>query len=150
MPSYVSDGGVWHPAKEHVVLPHLAGTDKEVYDGPDRAAELELAAAHGVDEDGKPKVTTFGMNFRKDPDFINRVRQLGYKSMDEYLADIGYDEAEVEKRFQAKAAMIVKHAPTPRAKEKAMLGGGIDTSGKGADLIGGFGDERERPAKEVL
>jgi hypothetical protein len=150
MPSYVSKDGVWHPAKEHVVLPHLSGTDKEVYDGPDRAAEFELAQTFGVDTDGKPKETTFGTNFRKDPDFINRVRQFGYKSIDEYLKDIGYDEKEVEKRFNEKAAMIVKHQPTERKPEKILQGGGVDTSGKGGDLIGGFGTERERPAKELL
>ena len=77
MPSYVSKDGVWYPAKEHVVLPHLTGTPNEVYDGPDRAAEFELAQTFGIDEDGKPKETTFGMDFRTDPELINRARQLG-------------------------------------------------------------------------
>jgi len=148
-PTWVSKEGVFHPAKEHAVLPHLSGTDKEVYDGPDRAAELELAQAHGVDKDGKPKLTTFGTNFRKNPDFINFVRQMNYKSIDEYLGDIGYDMEKVERDFKEKASEIVKHKLPVRGPEPAMIGGGTDTSGKGGDLIGGFGQERERPASEV-
>jgi len=149
MPSWVSKEGVWYPAKEHAVLPHLSGTDKEIYDGPDRAAELELAEAHGIDKDGKPKVTTFGINFRKNPDFINFVRQMNYPSIDAYLHDIGYDMEKVEKDFKEKAAEIVKHQEPERGPEPTRVGGGIDTSGKGSDLIGGFGQERERPAKEL-
>jgi hypothetical protein len=149
MPSYVSKDGIWYPAKEHVVLPHLTGTDKEVYDGPDRAAEFELAQAFGVDADGKPKEVTFGINFRDDPDLIDRARQLGYKDVMEYAVSRGYDPVKSEKLFKEKAAEIIKHKDPVRAPEKLMIGGGIDTSGKGADLIGGFGDERERPAKEL-
>ena len=149
MPSWVSKEGVFFPAKEHAVLPHLSGTDKEIYDGPDRAAELELAQSFGVDKDGKPKEVTFGSHFRKDPDFINRVRQMGYKDIEEYLKDIGYDKEKAEKDFKEKAAEIVKHKEPERNPEPSMVGGGVDTSGKGGDLIGGFGGERERPAKEL-
>ncbi len=149
MPSFVSKDGVWHPAKEHAVLPHLSGTKNEVYDGPDRAAEFELGQVHGLDKDGKPKITTFGSNFRKDPDFINRVRQMGYKNISEYLEDIGYDKEKVEADFKEKAAEIIKHQEPKRNPEVAMQGGGVDTSGKGGDLIGGFGPERERPASEL-
>ena len=149
MPSYVSKDGIWYPAKEHVVLPHLSGTDKEVYDGPDRAAEFELAQTFGVDEEGKPKEVTFGIDFRNDPDLINRARQLGYKDIMEYATAMGYDAGKSEKQFKEKAAEIIKHKEPVRKPEKIMMGGGIDTSGKGANLIGGFGDERERPAKEL-
>jgi hypothetical protein len=149
MPSYVSKDGIWYPAKEHAVLPHLSGTDKEVYDGPDRAAEFELAQAFGVDTDGKPKEVTFGVNFRDDPDLIDRARQLGYKDVMEYAVSRGYDPVKSEKLFKEKAAEIIKHKPLDRKPEKALIGGGVDTSGKGGDLIGGFGDERERPAKEL-
>ena len=149
MPSYVSLEGVMYPAKEHVVLPHLTGTDKEVYDGPDRAAEFELAQAHGVDENGKPNVTTFGQNFRSNPDFINFVRQQGFTNIEEYLKFIGYDAAKAKEVFDKKAAEINKYQEPKRSPEKLVMGGGIDTSGKGGDLIGGFGAERERPAKEL-
>jgi hypothetical protein len=149
MPSYVSLEGVFYPAKEHAVLPHLSGTDKEVYDGPDRAAEFELAQAFGVDADGKPKVTTFGMDFRTNPDFINYVRQQGFTNIDEYLKFIGYDATAAKMVFDKKAAVIIKHQEPVRKPEPVIMGGGIDTSGKGGDLIGGFGAERERPASEL-
>jgi hypothetical protein len=149
MPSYVSYEGTLFPAKEHVVLPHLTGTEKEVYDGPDRAAEFELAQAHGTGEDGKPLQVTFGQNFRSNPDFINFVRQQGFTNIDEYLKFIGYDAAKSKEVFDKKAADINKYQPQKRNPEKLIMGGGIDTSGKGGDLIGGFGSERERPAKEL-
>jgi hypothetical protein len=143
MPNYVSKGGVFYPAKEHAVLPHLSGTDKEVYDGPDRAAEFELAQAHGMDTDGKPKVTTFGIDFRKDPEFVNRVRQMGYKDINEYLKDIGYDEASEEEKFNKLAAVIVKHKEPDKKPASEVLGGGKDFSGQGKDKYGGFGSPQE-------
>jgi hypothetical protein len=149
MPQYVSKEGVLHPAKEHVVLPHLTGTEKEVYDGPDRAAEFELAQAFGTDENGKPKEFTFGMHFRQNPDFINFVRQQGFKDIDEYLKFIGYDEKKQQEFAEKNIARINVYKESERKKEKMIIGGGIDTSGKGGDLIGGFGDQRERKAKEL-
>ena len=161
MPSYFSKDGVWHPAKEHVVLPHLTGTSNEVYDGPDRAAEFELAQAFGVDEDGKPKETTFGMDFRQDPELINRARQMGFvdkvdaqgnvveTAVMTYAKQFGYDPKKAEKAFKEKAAVIVKHSDPDRKPEPLIQGGGIDTSGKGGDLVGGFGQERERPRSEL-
>lgn len=149
MPSYVSLEGVLHPAKEHVVLPHLSGTDKEVYDGPDRAAEFELAQAHGTDKDGKPNFMTFGQNFRTNPDFINFVRQQGFTNIEEYLKFIGYDAEKAKVVFKEQIAEVNKYKEKKRKPEPAIMGGGIDTSGKGGDLIGGFGAERERSAKEL-
>jgi hypothetical protein len=142
MPSYVSKGGIIVPAKEHAVLPHLSGTDKEIYDGPDRAAEEELATAHGVDANGKPKVTFFGSHFRKDPDFINRVRQMGYKNIDDYLADIGYNEEEEIKKADLKAAEIVVHKEPAKTPVVKTLGGGTDKSGQNKSYTGGFGEEK--------
>ena len=161
MASYVSRDGVWYPAKEHAVLPHLSGTDKEIYDGPDRGAEFELAQAFGVDEDGKPKVTTFGIDFRQDAELINRARQMGFvdkvdkdgnvveTAVMSYAKQFGYDAKKSEKLFKEKAAAIIKHEEPTRKPEPLVQGGGIDTSGKGGDLIGGFGQERERPRKEL-
>lgn len=143
MPNYVSDGGVWHPAKEHAVLPHLAGTDKEVYDGPDRAAMEELAKAYGVDEKGYPKQTTFGMPFTRDPDLINRAKQLGFVSVQEYADAVGYNAEQAKKDFEAKAAVINKYEPSKRQPERQIDGGGKDLSGQGKDRYGGLGDPPE-------
>jgi hypothetical protein len=143
MPNYVSDGGVWHPAKEHAVLPHLAGTSKEVYDGPDRAAMEELAKAYGVDENGYPKVSTFGMPFNRDPDLINRAKQLGFVSVKEYADAVGYDAEQAKKDFESKAAVINKYEPPKRQPERQIDGGGKDLSGQGKDRYGGLGDPPE-------
>lgn len=144
MPQYVSNGGVWHPAKEHAVLPHLSGTDKEIYDGPDRAAMEELAKAFGVDEKGYPKQTTFGTPFEQDPDLINRARQMGYASVQEYAKAVGYDAEKAKADFEAKAAKIEKYEPPKRQPERQIEGGGKDFSGQGNDKYGGFGTPPEK------
>lgn len=143
MPSYISKGGVLTPAKEHAVLPHLSGTENEVYNGPDRAAEEELALAHEVDENGKPKVGHFGINFRHDPDVINRARSLGFKDVNEYASALGYnDTKEQEIAKLAEKDKIVNDYKVPKRKEaNKKVGGGIDTTGQGQDRLGGFGSQ---------
>ena len=133
-PRWVSKDGVWHPAKEHVVLPHLAGTKNEVYDGPDRAALFELY---------KVKKETLGHDFRKDADLINRVRQLGYESVDEYAKAMGYDQEKVEQEFKEKASSVTKHELPKRVEAIKTLGGGKDFAGQGEDRYGGFGKPKD-------
>ena len=141
MSTYVSKSGTWHPAKEKVggltnkSKKTIVVNEKEIkpgdpfiYEGPDRAALLELY---------REKVETFGQDFRKDPDFINRVRQLGYTT-ESYLKAVGYDEEQVEKDFKKNAQVVQKHEIGEKVKTINTLGGGIDTSGGGADAYGGF------------
>ena len=130
MPSWISKGGEWHPAKEHAVLPHLSGTDKEVYDGPDRAALFVLF---------QEKQESLGQSFRHDPDLLNRIKQLGYKDIDDYCKSVGYDEEKAEKDFQEKATKVTKHEIEKRVEAINTPGGGMDTSGGGLDKPGGFG-----------
>jgi len=144
MPQYVSDGGVWHPANEHAVLPHLSGTEKEIYDGPDRAAMEELAKAYGVDEKGFPKQTTFGMSFTMDPDLLNRAKQLGFKDVMEYALASGYDAEKAKQEFNKKASKIEKYEPPKRKPARQIEGGGKDFSGQGQDKFGGFGTPPEK------
>ena len=77
------------------------------------------------------------------------MRQQGFKDIQEYLDFIGYDAEKAKIVFKEKAAEIHKYQEPKRKPEKLVMGGGVDTSGKGGDLIGGFGSERERPAKEL-
>ena len=156
MPHYVSKDGVWYPAKEHAVLPHLAGTPNEVYDGPDRAAEHELALAHGVIEEGinkgKPKVTTFGQDFRENEDMIELARSRGFQdtydkdgnvtmsAVEKYAKQKGWTKEKSEKEFKSKAAEIVMHKEPERKEGIQPLGGGKDLSGQGNDRLGGFGE----------
>jgi hypothetical protein len=161
MPNYVSKDGVWYPAKEHVVLPHLTGTKNEVYDGPDRAAEFELAQVHGIDEDGKPKVTTFGEDFRMNAEMIEVARKFGFQdtvdaegnvtvsAVEKYAKARGYDPKKSEKLFKEKAEVIVKHAEPERKPEPLIMGGGQSTAPGNEMLIGGFGERRVRPASEI-
>lgn len=142
MPRYISKGGEWHPAKEKVGLTNITKTTKEVdgkeiapgepyvYEGPDRAALFELH---------KEKVNKFGKNFRSDPDFIARVRQLGFDSIDKYLKAIGYDEEKVDADFKKKASTVTKHELPKKVEAIKSLGGGQDSSGQGNDKYGGFG-----------
>jgi hypothetical protein len=142
MPNYVSKGGVFVPAHEHAVLPHLSGTDKEIYDGPDRAAQEELSIAGGVDREGKPIMKSFGINFRNDPDIINRARSLGFKDVNEFASAMGYNKTPEEEKaeIEAKEKVIVNpNAPIKRGEAVNKLGGGNDTSGQGNDVYGGLG-----------
>jgi len=165
MPSYVSKDGVWFPAKEHVVLPHLTGTKNEVYDGPDRAAEFELAQAFGVETEGvnkgKPLVTTFGEDFRLNAEMIEVARKFGYQdtvdvegnvtvsAVEKYAKARGYDPKKSDKLFKEKAAVIVKHIEPERKPEPLITGGGVSTAPGNETLIGGFGEQRVRPASEI-
>ena len=88
MPSYVSYEGVMYPAKEKVGLVNnsgkemkhpitgevIAAGDPYIYEGPDRAAMFELYMA-----DKSGKTVTFGQHFSQNTDFLQMVRNLGFK-----------------------------------------------------------------------
>ena len=129
MPSWVSNGGIWSPAKEYSVDPK-APRGKEVYEGPDRAA-MEI-----LEQDG---VTHLGKNFRTDPEFIMRVRQLGFKDVDEYLKVIGYDEKKAKELYEKQLSEVNSHTDLPKKEAIKDLGGGIDTTKGGKQSRqGGF------------
>ena len=126
MPTFVSKGGEWYPAKEHAVLPHLSGTSKEIYDGPDRAALLLLWQESGKPEDAKRCLTHLGANFKSDPDFVNRVRQMGFKDVTEYLSFIGFDEKVANDEAENNLVRVKSHEVLKRAKAVEMDGGGVE------------------------
>jgi hypothetical protein len=126
MPTFISKGGEWYPAKEHAVLPHLSGTDREIYDGPDRAALLMLWQESGKPEDALKCMTFLGSNFKSDPDFINRVRQLGFDNVDKYLAFIGYDEKKANAQAEKNMVTVTSHQVLKRAKAIENDGGGVE------------------------
>jgi hypothetical protein len=146
VPRYISKGGRWYPAKEKVALKNITKETKVIdgeevgpgepyiYEGPDRAALFELF---------REKVETFGIEFEKDPELINRVRQLGYKSVKAYAKAMGYDKDKVEEEFEKHAAVISKHDLPKKVKEIEQLGGGRDFSGQGQDKYGGFGEPKD-------
>lgn len=144
MPRYVSNKGVWFPAKERIALKNLSGKTKVVdgkeiepgddyiYEGPDRAALFELF---------KEGVETFGQDFRKNPEFLQGVRNQGFPSVEEFLKFIGYDEKKAEEEFEKKASKVHKDEIPKRVEMVRTLGGGTDTSGGGQDRYGGFGPQ---------
>jgi len=166
MPNYVSDGGVHYPAKEKVGLTNtsdkpydnngeeVAPGDPFIYEGPDRAAVKELAEASGLIADPNKKIedlqVTFGTDFRKDPDFLQMTRTMGFNTPEKYLKSIGYDNEAEKKKFEERAAVIQKHELPKRHKEALILGGGKDGSiGGKQHVIGGWGNKRERSISEL-
>jgi len=146
MPSYISRDGVWTPAQEKVALVNnetkpITINGKEVgpgepyiYEGPDRAAEFELY------QSGEK---TFGVEFWKDPDMIQRAKNLGYKDIFEYAKEMGWEKEKSEKDFEKKASVVQRHEPPKKSKAREIDGGGKDLSGGGADVYGGFGKPKE-------
>jgi hypothetical protein len=158
--NWVSKDGILYPAKERVSLKNNSGKvmknpsakwskfcgeevmpgDDFIYEGEDRAALFQLF---------QEKVDVLGQDFRKNIELVNLARQLGYKDVNGYAKAVGYDAELAEKNFNERAAGTVKHDLPARAAEMARMGGGSDTSGNGADVIGGFGEQRVRPASEL-
>jgi hypothetical protein len=148
VPTYISKGGIWHPAKERVGLKNFSektiknpSTDEKlkeeeikpgedyIYSGPDRAALFEL---------WQVKAETLGTDFRQNPEFLQAVRNMGYSSYKKYLKDIGFDEKKMEEDFKKKAESISSHELPKRVKALDTLAGGKDFSGSGNDMKGGF------------
>lgn len=153
MPSYISHEGVMYPAKEEVGL--VNNSDKPIkhpntgkmippgkpyiYEGPCRAAMYELYLA-----DKTGKVTTFGQHFSQNTDFLQMVRNLGFKDKDEYLTFIGYDKKVAEDRFKELASKVTEHDVMSRVENVKVLGGGKDyAAGSKNNRYGGMGDFEE-------
>ena len=152
MPRWTTDSrGVWHPAKEKVALRNnkkeqiinpsatwsnyfgqkvLPG-EVYIYEGPDRAAMFELF---------EQKVESLGVDFHTDPDLISRVRQMGYKDVNEYARVMGFDEKKAQERFEKESAKVTGHELPQKVEALQMLGGGKDLTGQGQDIYGGFGE----------
>ena len=126
MPTWISDRGKWYPAKEHAVLPHLAGTKNEIYDGPDRAALLQLWQESGKPEDAAKCMEFLGQDFQSHTDFVHMCRQLGFSSTKEYLTFVGYDEKAAKAQAEANMVRVKSHEIPKRAKAIESEGGGVE------------------------
>ena len=133
MPKWISRSGKWYPQNEKVGLINKQG-EPYIYDGADRAALFVL---------WQDKVETLGMDFKIDPELLMRVKQLGFKDMAEYLAYIGYDEKKVEEQFKKNASVVNMHELPAKIQAIEKMGGGVDTSGQGGDILGGFGKPKD-------
>lgn len=119
MPSYVSKGGSWEPAKEKAVNLRTG----EVYEGPDREAKAEIEAAGG----------RMGMKATEDPENIIRARQLNM-SVEEYLSLNAPPKEKQAEALKAAEEKVVDHKQDhPKKKMVKNVSGGVD-------IHGGFGD----------
>lgn len=133
MPRYVSKGGKWYPAKEKAAITKTnekGEKEPAIYEGPDRAALFEL---------WKDGVEYHGEDFKKNPEFLQAIRNQGFTTVDKFLKWIGYDKEKVEKEFKEKAEVVHKHEMAEKVAMIQHPGGGQDFSGQGKDLQGGFG-----------
>jgi hypothetical protein len=139
MPSFISKGGVWEPAQERVVDPN-APKGKEVYEGLDRAA-LDMLKNENVEH--------LGQDFRMDPELQTRARQMGFKSVDEYLKVNGYDKEKAEADYQAKKAVVNDHKDPKRKQAAIFPSGGDDESRSGKGRKGGFDTPADVPSARL-
>ena len=157
MPTFVSRMGKWYAGKEEIGLTNKGKDPIQwegktvnpgqpfIYRGPDREAVKVLNEANQE---------SLGMDFRRDPEFLQAVRNMGFQSGEQGVADyldmIGFDVEEHEKRFDEQISVVRRHELPEKVKEIKVIGGGKDTAGvKENDCIGGFGDQKVRPAKEL-
>lgn len=129
-PNYISIEGELYAAKEKVGLKKKGG-EPYIYEGADRAALFELYKA------GEEK---FGQNFRHDGEFLHRIKQLGFNTIDDYLKAVDYDSEKSKKDAEKKAKIVNKHDLPKKVKAIETMGGGLDTAGDQSTL-GGFGEE---------
>lgn len=133
-PNWVSKDGEWYPAKEKVALVNHTTGEPYIYEGADRAALFELF---------QQKVETLGMNLRYDAELLMRIKNLGFKDINAYLKYTGYDAEKIEAEFQKKASIVHKHELPAKVAAIEKMGGGVDTSGQGNDIPGGFGKPKD-------
>ena len=160
MPEFVSIGGKCFPKHERIGLVNLSDEviinefsnegkpiqpgDPFIYDGPDRAALEAIIEEYG--EDAKH----IGEDFKSNPEFIQQTRNMGYNTVEDYLAAIGYDKKKETEKSEQFIKQETAHTPEVPHEESFIAGAGIDESGAADnDVCGGFGPERLRPASEV-
>jgi hypothetical protein len=156
MATWVSKRGKLFPARERIALENKS--DKAIkyngeiiepgmqfmYDGPDRQALKELS------ESGEDHL---GQDFIDSNEFLQMVHESRFKGdVDAYLKSVRYDFDKDEEDFEKRAVEVSSHEIPKKVNEINIMGGGRDMSqgSQGTnDVIGGFGDFRERPKSEL-
>jgi hypothetical protein len=138
MPTFISDEGVWVPAKEKVALekvnPETGEKEPYIYEGQDRAA-LEMLKEMDMEEQG-----FMGVHFSENMELYELARGRGYNSVEEYVEKLGYNANKAKELVAKYKSKYVTHAAPEKVKGKEFAGGGVNTAGTGNDLSGGFGD----------
>lgn len=128
MPTWISKDGVQKPALEKVMLTNPKTGEPYLYEGPDRAAIKYL-------QDNN--VTELGIDFRKDPEIINRARQFNM-TVDEWCQIHLNPDEKRKADFAQKEKEINFHAPPAKKKATEFRGGGINIANPKASKLGGF------------
>lgn len=131
MPSWISIGGIWKPAKERTVLPEdpqKGRPDPQIFEGEDRAARSEL---------DQQKVDHLGMPSEQDPQVIMQARQLGM-TVPEFMTMNKPPQVVIDQGEKAKDKFVQTHKNQP-AKEGVKPQGGR-APGRPEEESGAFGD----------
>lgn len=126
MPSFKSVNGIWEPAHERVSIKDEAG-EPQIYSGPDREASKYIEEEGGV----------VGQDAAQDPQVLQASRNMGFKSVEEYLAHFKPTPKQAAEIKEAQSKPVT-HA-LPKGKPEANPLG----------TKGGFYDgEKSNPQKE--
>lgn len=120
MPSFVSKNGIWEPAKERVAT--VVDGQPQIYEGPDREAVKYIEEEGGV----------VGQDASQDPQVLQASRNMGFNSVQEYLAHFQPTPKQVEE------IKIAQEKPITHAAEKSKPGVTGGTKG-------GFNKDDETP-----
>ena len=138
MPTFISDEGVWVPAKEKVALekinPETGEKEPYIYEGQDRAA-LEMLKEMDMEEQG-----FMGVHFSENMELYELARGRGYNSVEDYVEKLGYNAQKAKELVAKYKAKYVTHAQPEKIKGKEFEGGGKNTATGENNMSGGFGD----------
>ena len=127
MPRFISNGGIWEPATEYAVDPS-APEGQEIYKGPDREAVKMIKENGGQ----------IGQSYTTNPEMAILVRNLGFKSIKDYLYAMNVDESQMQAQYEKLKAKVQRHDPQRKKAPVNPPSGGDDTSGNKRGIKGGF------------
>ena len=137
-PRFISDEGVWVPAKEKVALekvnPETGEKEPYIYEGADRAALLMIKELD-AEEDGY-----IGQHFTENIQLFELARARGHDSVEDYVKKLGYKSDKAKELVEKHKKLYHTHKAPDKKKGKEFTGGGRNTAGTGSDKKGGFGD----------
>ena len=154
MPSFVSKGGEWFPAKEKAMVDmanaksgRVVDAEPYVYEGLDREAVLFIAKEHGIISDDikkpwaeilqevKDRGLSTGMKVADDPQIMQLARDRGM-TLDQYLEQNKPTPKQVKDQAEAQAKPVTHSSQAPKS--------GVQTGTKG----GFYDPDHSDPVKE--
>lgn len=133
MPSFISKGGEWFPAKERAMVDPAnsksnpqPGVEAYIHEGPDREAVAWIAQEHGVKpEEVIAKNLATGMKVADDPQIMQLARDRGM-TLEAYLEANKPLPQQVKEQEVAHAKVVTHSAPAPKASVQSTKGGFYD------------------------